>query len=593
MCRIAGIYSNSYSDLYEKVNSMCDSMKNGGPDDFGLYEDDNIPLVLGHRRLSIIDLSNAGHQPMLSEDLNLVLTFNGEIYNYLELRVVLQGIGYMFKTNTDTEVIINSYLEWGYKSFQKLKGMYAFVIFDKKLNKLILVRDHSGIKPLYYYKFNDTFLFSSEIRGISSIQNEININTNEDWPILFLAFGSITEPFTTLENVYQLQKGIYLEFSLDSYTIVEKPIYITENQNQVIFDELVAKQNIKNSLLESMNSHLISDAPIGLFLSGGVDSSILTILASKLKPKSELKTLSIQFEEDEFSEKVYQDMVVQQTNVKHHIFTISESEFISELPNILTALDQPSIDAINSYFICKKAKEIGLKVVISGVGADEYFGGYQSFITYNKLKFYKILPSFFFSIFEFSPVNKFRRISYLYRNDLVGEFLFFRGIYSINEIARLTNKSRKHVKYTLEKIKISSKPKDNFESVQVIEADIYMQNQLLKDLDNMSMWHGIEARVPFLDYNVIEKIKGISSNLKLKHGINKYLLKETFKDILPKEIIYRKKMGFTFPFKILFKNINLKETDNQEILKLRVEFKKNKISWLKFWSNEVFINKYK
>jgi asparagine synthase (glutamine-hydrolysing) len=590
MCRIAGIISNRTDNLEEIVIKMCESMEHGGPDDFGIYKNLDKKIVIGHRRLSIIDLSNAGHQPMLSQDSNIVLSFNGEIFNYLELRDELIGIGYKFKTNTDTEVIIYSYMEWGVNSFYKLQGMYAFAIYDKITNKLFLVRDHAGIKPLYYSNFNDNFIFSSEVRGISSMKKDIK--TNEDWPIFFLAFGFIPEPFTTLENVYQLSKGSYLEYQIDT-----KTFFIKKNQTEKLFkkiikDESIAKQHIISNLKNSVKSHLISDAPIGLFLSGGIDSSILTILASQLKSQSLLKTLSIDFEEDTFSESVYQDMISEKTKIKHFRFTISKLDLTSNLQDIFRAMDQPSIDAINSYFICKKAKQIGLKVVISGVGADEFFGGYPSFKRIKKLLCLKFLPNFLFPLFEFSPKNNLKRISYLYRKDIIGEYLFLRGINSINEISKLTKKSRKEVKYILEKITIDSKPKDTFERVQIMEAEIYMQNQLLKDLDFMSMWHGVEARVPFLDQNLLESITSIDSKLKIKNGIYKYLLKESYKDILPGEIINRKKMGFTFPFILWFKGLILKFSQNQELLKNRQYFIKNKISWIKFWAGEIYINKY-
>ena len=590
MCRIAGVFSKTKINLSSTVTNMCTAMKNGGPDDFGIYVDENIPLALGHRRLSIIDLSNAGHQPMLSIDSSLVLTYNGEIYNYLEIRDDLEKIGYSFKTNTDTEVIINAYLEWGSNSFEKFRGMYAFVIFDKKTQKLILVRDHAGIKPLYFYKTEDAFIFSSEIRGIKTISKDLK--TNVDWPVLFLAFGFIPEPYTTLENVYQLPKGKFIEFDLQKHTLVEKSINKSTNYRKEIFDETIAKERIKNCLYESVECHLISDAPVGLFVCGGVDSSILTLIASNIKNQNIINTLSIQFDEEKYSEKKYQDIIVQQTNVNHKPFTISKEDLISSLPDIFEAMDQPSIDAINSYFICKKAKEIGLKVVISGVGADEYFGGYQSFLIYSKMRFYKFIPKIIFSIFELSPIKKFKRISYLYRKDLIGEYLFFRGIFSINEISKITNTRKKDVKEILEKIINLENPKDSFDRAQIIETELYMQNQLLRDLDCMSMWHGVEARVPFLDYNLIETIKKVDSKIKLKYSQKKYLLLETFKDILPIEIINRKKMGFTFPFEIWLKDLNKISTNNQEILKIREGFIKNKITWAKFWACEILQSKY-
>jgi asparagine synthase (glutamine-hydrolysing) len=586
MCRIAGAFIKDSKNLSDIVTNMCDAMKNGGPDDFGMYVDDEIPLALGHRRLSIIDLTNAGHQPMHSSDSRLILTFNGEIYNYLEIKEELKKIGYLFNTETDTEVILNSYLEWGIDSFEKFRGMYAIVIFDKESNKIILSRDHSGIKPLYYYMTDDSFIFSSEIRGIKTINSSFHVN--EDWQTLFLAFGYIPEPYTTLENVFHLPKGRVFEFDLQKLVLLEKSNKKNIDYRKEIFDENIAKNQIENLLFNSVESHLVSDAPLGVFLSGGFDSSVLAMLATKIENQKLINTISIDFDDVKFSEKLYQDLVVEKIGSSHHTFKVTKEHFTSCLPDILLAMDQPSIDAINSYFICKKANEIGLKVVMSGVGADEYFGGYRSFFQSKTVKLIRFIPKCVLLLFDFLPIRKYKRISYLHRKDLVGEYLFFRGIFSINEISRITKKSRKRVKNILKKITICKIPEDSFDRAQLIETDLYMQNQLLRDLDCMSMWHGLEARVPFLDSNLIKMATKIDSRIKIKNGQKKYLLKEIYKDLLPVDIITRPKMGFTFPFKDWLKNYNSSLIYNDiEMERIRKDFNAGKISWSKYWAIEI------
>jgi len=283
MCRIAGFYDIRISDRCkcEKViTKMTDSMHRGGPDDFGHFIDMNLNFAMGHRRLSIIDLSQLGHQPMANEDESVWISFNGEIYNFQELKNDLKKSDLFFKSNSDTEVILKAYEKLDIESFKMLSGMFAFSIYDRRKKKLYLVRDHAGIKPLYYFHDKDSFYYSSEIRSFNSFDNKFRIN--DEWKIYFYLFGYIPEPYSVLENVFMLPKGTYLEFDLSNNTF---HIYEYNPSNNESFKELGCKElkkQLKNRLSSSVKSHLISDAPIGVFLSGGIDSSLISISIQKL-----------------------------------------------------------------------------------------------------------------------------------------------------------------------------------------------------------------------------------------------------------------------------------------------------------------------
>ena len=311
MCRIAGIVNPTSNTLTEDILLMRDAMHRGGPDDAGVFVDEKIGLALGHRRLALLDLSSAGHQPMFSKCSKISIVFNGEIYNFIQIKEELEKEGFIFVTKTDTEVIINSYIHWGKKCFERFNGMFALAIWDSVENELILARDYAGIKPLYYHSTNTQFLFASEVRAFKALNP--NWKENSDWKIPFLAYGHLPEPFTTLQGVILLPKGCYAVVNLKDISIQITPFYLSKYTASVVTTDSAIKL-LRNKVEKSVERHLISDAPIGVFLSGGIDSSIITLLASKFAT-SKIKTLSIVFEEQNFSEEIYQKMVVEKTNV--------------------------------------------------------------------------------------------------------------------------------------------------------------------------------------------------------------------------------------------------------------------------------------
>ena len=587
MCRIAGIFNPSSTLLEEEILRMRDAMYRGGPDGKGIFIDQQIGLAFGHRRLALLDLTEAGHQPMYSTDKKVVLSFNGEIYNFQELRTQLEHVGYQFHTQTDTEVILSAYQYWGTDCFQYFNGMFAIALFDILKNEIILARDHAGIKPLYYAlsteknNHQSSLIFASEIRAFKALKPDWP--ENKDWKIPFLAYGHLPEPFTTLDGVEALPKGTFAKFNIADASFTIYTFYQYTYQ-KVVKDKKEAVLLIKDKVEKAVQRHLISDAPLGVFLSGGIDSSILAILAATFST-TKIKTLSIVFEEQNFSEEVYQKMVVEQTGVEHHSFVVTNKMLRDEFQDIMEAMDQPSIDGINTYFICKFAKAYGLTAVLSGLGADELLGGYDSSRRSELLKRLTILPAFILAMTNYAPNEKIKRIAYLKDTSLTNKYLFYRGIYNPQQIAKLLNIPIEKVCETLKIVRVVAADTQNeAQRAAHVEQHLYMQNQLLKDTDYMSMWHSVEVRVPFLDKEVINACNSILPSLKfdLKEK-PKILLIEAFKDVLPEAIWNRRKQGFTFPFTTWINHIipTKRDADFEERYD---KLNRGIIHWSKYWT---------
>lgn len=592
MCRIAGIIDSSRSvDLLQvDVKGMCAVMAHGGPDDEGFYTNASDGIVMGHRRLALIDLSPKGHQPMLYQNGKLVISFNGEIYNYLLLKKELQDLGFQFKTESDTEVILASYAAWGVESFDKFKGMFAFCLYDAGLRQSYLVRDRSGIKPLYFRAIEKHLVFSSEVKAFA--ETDYIYTEHPDWKILFLAFGHLPDPYSTFSEVMMLPKGHYLVWQHQSNTFEIKN-YIQHYSIKEITDYQEAKTAVEQSLYTSVKKHLLADAKIGVFLSGGIDSSILSLLADKILSEtttepSKLNTLSINFEETAFSEKAFQDVIVQQLHGNHSEYTITPTFFSEHFPAALKAMDQPTADGINSWFVNYFAKENGLKAVLSGIGADELFGGYPSFKRMGWIRHLKRLPRFMLSKSMHFKKASLKRSYYLSYQNTVGEYLFLRGIFTPDEIARLLSCTIAKVDQVLQNTSINPIPNhlSDGERASWLECNLYMQNQLLKDTDTMSMQHGVEVRVPFLDQDLLGTLGAMDAGIKFKGKYAKSLLIDAFTDILPRSIWDRKKMGFTFPFQDWLKNDehfihSIKTSENTFVSTMVDDFRQGNLHWSK------------
>lgn len=548
MCRIAGILSPviSIEENQQLVKQMCNSQRHGGPDDEGFYTDESNHLVLGHRRLSLIDLGQGGHQPMSYCDGRYWISYNGELYNFKEIKSELQAAGYTFQSSSDTEVILAAFAAWGTNAFKRFNGMFAFALWDSRDSAIYLVRDPNGIKPLYYSKTENGLCFASEMRAFQAIPwlQQENIN----WPVYLLAYGHLPEPVTTLRQVKPLPKGSFLRYraaagkwDIECFGI---PSYgeVTNNRDFAIGE-------VRERLSKAVERHLISDAPIGVFLSGGLDSSIIATLAAGYQ-RSGLKTLSIIFEEMKYSEKRYQDLVIEKLDCPNWQETLTEKIFLQNLPDIIKAMDMPGCDGINTWFISKFARESGLKAVLSGVGGDELFGGYPSFHRINKVKWIERLPASLLKAGRLSNKKMIRRLSYLSLDGAKGIYLFLRGQFVPATIASQLGATEKEVWQILEE-----QPRlDEVQSLSAgnqagwIESNLYMQNQLLRDADVMSMAHGVEIRVPFLDRDFSNMVHNIRSDIKYSGTYPKQLLIDSFKAELPMPVWKRPKMGFSFPF---------------------------------------------
>lgn len=580
MCRIAGIVDRGNNNIGNDIVAMRDSMAHGGPDSAGVYINEARAIALGHRRLSLIDLSDAGSQPMHSADGRLVIVFNGEIYNYLELKKELETLGQVFTTHTDTEVIIAAYRQWGIDSFKKLKGMFAFALYNTAKDELLLVRDQQGIKPLYYYIDNDKLYFASEIRAFKTLGRWPE---RSDWKIYFLTYGYLPEPVTTLQGVKPLPKGTCLVVNVQ--TLGAKPVVFDEtNYEAKITDLPTAIEAVRETLTLAVRRHMISDAPIGLFLSGGIDSSLLTLIAHQSGHK-DLHTLSIVFEEEDFSEAPYQNIIAKKTGAHHKPFTLTKEQFVAAMPDILKAMDQPTADGVNTYFICGYAKQYGLKAVLSGLGADELFGGYASFNREDMIASMQKIPAPVLKMASYLPQDKYRKVSFLSRKDAVGEYLFHRGFFHTGETARILNADMRQVSEALQEVHtpafVDALPYGN--KVSYLESNLYMQCQLLRDTDMMSMWHSIEVRVPYLDTDLVNLANSIAPSVKFNSKQIKHLLIESFADILPEEIWNRKKQGFVFPFQRWMEgneNKSFKKAD----ARISARYKSGKLNWSRYWA---------
>ena len=545
MCRIAGIVDKALpvADNQRRVIAMCKVLAHGGPDDEGINTEGHV--VFGHRRLAIIDLSNNGHQPMTDVAGKVWITFNGEIYNYLNLRQELVTAGAVFRSQTDTEVIIQAYLTWGTAAFTKLRGMFAFALHDLRDQRVYLVRDTMGIKPLYYHIKNGALSFASEVRAFKAA----DIETAEDelWKIRFLAFGHIPEPRTTLKNVLTLPKGNMLCWDIRSSTYsVTK--YAEPGNLPLITDVAAARAAVRESLTLAVKRQLIADAPIGVFLSGGIDSSLLTLMASAQKHQ-QLNTVSIFFNEQNYDEHAFQKIVSAEIEGEKHSHLVTQKQFNEGLTSFIAAMDMPTMDGINSYFISKYAHQDGLKAVLSGLGADELFGGYPSFNRIGYLqKLQKAPPALLKAIAPFFD-DRYKKLAYLSRPEQLALYLGMRALFAPPDIAALLNCSENEVYNAIFDNQTYHQCNNcsSFELASKLESDIYMQNQLLRDTDVMSMSHGLEVRVPFLDEDLHAVVQSIKPQLRFDRKQPKKLLIDSFNDILPKAVWSRPKMGFSFP----------------------------------------------
>lgn len=561
MCGINGIYSRIDVNKQIAIKIMNKSIAHRGPDNDGVYIDDHI--ALGHTRLSIIDLSSNGNQPMFCSQGRYVLVFNGELYNFKDLKLKLD---YNFRTDSDSEVVLASYIKWGKDCVEKFNGMFAFAVWDKFDKKLFIARDRLGIKPLYYY-FNDTTLiFSSEIRSILK-SNLVEKRLCEKGLNEYLKFQTVNYPNTIINDVKVLEPGSFVEFK--NYKLVCKhkywmPSYKKNNYlEDFTYDKV--KETVLNVLTKSVELRMFSDVDFGAFLSGGVDSSALVGLMSRLSNRK-IKTFNVTFDDSEFSESKYARLVSKKFDTDHTEINLKPEVFLDYIPNALDDMDHPSGDGPNSWVVSKFTKARGVKMVFSGLGGDELFAGYKSFVRLdrlNNLKFIQNSPFLFKSIlskgvsafgkglFEAKVQNLLSLDKYNFKDN----YLLTRQSLLNSQLEKIFN-SEVFDQNINDRININDYGYDNsnfLSKVSTAEFETYMNNVLLRDADQMSMAHALEVRVPFLDHNLVDLVLSINDKFKYPKTTKKLLI-DSLQGLLPKEVYDRPKMGFTFPWEVWLKN---------------------------------------
>lgn len=566
MCGITGIYSVLKEIDKELLVNLTDILKHRGPDDCGYFIDDNIGL--GHRRLSIIDLET-GHQPISNEDNSVVIVYNGEFYNFKEYIDFLKSKGHKFKTNTDTEVILHLYEEIGTQVLDKIRGMFTFAIWDKNKSTLFIARDRLGQKPLFYTFQNDKFYFSSELKSFFKI-NEIKKDIDRQAIDYYLTYQYIPAPLSVYKNIYKLMPAEYI--IVKNGKIIEKKNYwqlpAKTNYNISYAD---AKEQLRELLFESVKLRLVSDVPVGSFLSGGVDSSIITAIMAKTAGK-QIKTFSIGFDEGDYNELPYAKLVADKYNTEHKEFIV-KPDTINIINDLAYFYNEPYADssALPTYYLSKMTSKY-VKVALNGDAGDEMFCGYYR---YQAMRFYEIInniplgknickifsnliPSSGFNNRRIIQIRNFLNIISKQHIDVYKDLVSY--FYDDDKNNIYTDEFRNSVDTT----KCFSYITDifnNFNDVKGLTQKImftdqlsYLPNDLLVKVDIASMMNSIECRSPILDHKVVEFANSLPLEYKLRGFKKKHIFTDTFKDLIPSEIINRKKMGFGVPLFHWFRN---------------------------------------
>jgi asparagine synthase (glutamine-hydrolysing) len=564
MCGIFGIVTTKpRSELIEPVSLALNAMAHRGPDDRGVEfisdERDGITVAFAHHRLSVLDLSSAGHQPMRDEATGDWITYNGEVFNFRDVRQGLVARGLKFRSESDAEVLLKGFGERGLDAITDWRGMFAFGFWNARRRSLTLVRDRLGIKPLYYYHDGDTFIFASEVRAILATgltPRKISPSALNS----YLAWGAVEQPLTIIENIHAVLPGHVLEFK-DGRARAEAYWELRANRQSKVRDERKLIEELGALLADSVKSHLVSDVPVGVFLSGGIDSSSVMALASR-GVKSPIKSFSVCLNEQEFGETVYAEKIARAYNADHYSVLVTEDEILSSLPRALHAMDQPSIDGLNTFIVSQAAARAGMKVALSGLGGDEVFADPDFFRSVareeqmrNRLKsaaprLRKVAAS---AIGALSLSERARSLSALLRGDQLSEHSvkLRRHLFTAGQrlALMLANGGASPVVERWNERQMSNcAAADPINQASALELGGYLSNALLRDADSMSMAHGLELRVPLIDHKVVERMLAVPGKLKLRRNESKWMLVDAVGD-LPREVVDRPKRGFELPFK--------------------------------------------
>ncbi|TDO26920.1 asparagine synthase (glutamine-hydrolyzing) [Sediminibacterium goheungense] len=577
MCAIAGYVLET--NLKEN-QALIDILNHRGPDDNGVYIDKNVGFF--HNRLAIVDLSSNGHQPMLSNDGRYVLVFNGEIYNHLDVQKELIALGYTFKSQSDSETLLYGFIHWGKDVLNKLNGIFAFSIYDKETRKIFLARDQFGVKPLYYFINDDVFCFSSELKAFRTIDH---FKSTPDIHSFFYYLQALYAPgkLTPLHGVKKLLPGTFLEFSVNEFLLAEPETYY-----HLSFEPDITNQYTEEEWIDQLDEHLcnavkrqmMSDVPIGFFLSGGLDSSLIVAIARKLYPDTQFPCFTISTGEDMAAEgftddESYARKVAAYLNVPLHIVTAT-SEIEDVFDKVIWHLDEPQADpaCINVLKIAEEARKHGIKVLLGGTAGDDLFSGYRRHQAVLLEKYYDLIPRFLKSFIKrvilFFPSKKplLRRLKKLVTDLNVTKEERFAGFFmwiSDAEIKKLFTKKAN------DEIDFKNLPKQYWEKLLkglpintndlnkllFLEMKTFLPDHNLNYTDKMSMAVGVEARVPFLDLELVSFTQKMPVKYKMKGNVTKYLLRKVAERYLPYDVIYRPKTGFGAPLRSWISN-NLK-----------------------------------
>lgn len=549
MCGIAGIFTPNPPQAENAIRAMNNAQKHRGPDDEG-FQFFTLPrgtLALGHRRLSILDLSTAGHQPMQNPTTGDWIVFNGEIYNYLELRKEFEARGIHFRSHCDTEVILHAFAQWGTECFKRLYGMFAIAIYEHAKKRLILARDPLGIKPLYYAFGKNAFLFASELRTIT-VTNSVSQTLDRRALAGLLAYGAIPGPLTVYKEIQLLDPGTYAVLDLTLATNDQNSFQPIRYWNFPALQQSppsrkAAIEQIYTLLKSAVQSHLQSDVPVGLFLSGGLDSTAIVALCNEIAPAT-INTFTISLaDRPTCNEAIIAEQTARLFGAKHHILTLSDSEIRGQTQRWLEHLDQPSVDGLNTYIISQVVRKQGIKVALSGLGGDEIFGGYSSFRNVVRLARWlpKIqwLPSSLRAKLAILPfLNKSKAQRQKARElattspSLLHLYFRSRRLFSDLEIRQL-GFDLEALSLNEDYLPFETDPErgmfgdDLISAISILESRFYMGNMLLRDADVFSMAHGLEIRVPFLDQRLVDYVMSLPGNWRIgQNGHNKPLLVE-------------------------------------------------------------------
>ncbi len=600
MCGIAGVIVPENAQLGEMrgaLEKMRAAQHHRGPDDAGTRWSERVRVGLASCRLSIRDLSPAGHMPMCAEDEDVCITYNGEIYNADALRTELMQLGQRFSSGSDTEVILRGYRHWGGDVVGKLRGMFAFAILDEVSQTLLLARDPLGIKPLYYSR-TQPFSFASELRAFTAAAST-DLAIDDVALSAYLQLGSIPAPHTIYRDIAALPPGHVALVRLRGGGGIEVRRYWTLDQTTTS----ATVPDVKTALREAVVSHLVSDVPVGAFLSGGLDSSTVVALAAQAGAKP-LRTCSIAFESRAYDESGYARAVAQMLGTQHHERLITRADFLGSIHGFIGAMDQPSIDGFNTYFVARTAHEIGLKVALSGLGGDELFGGYPSFhgvprllralTTTRAIAGGGAAPA----IRLVARSDRWKKVAEATtrRASPASAFLVYRGLFTELEATRMLGGAGEFD--TVSYVNQSAGPvgKSMPEWVARAELSTYTASQLLRDSDAMSMAHSLELRVPLLDTRLVERVNALPSTQRFGGAGNKPLLRQLMKDALPPIVLERReRQGFTFPLQDWLRAGDAKALwhwdapimerfDKRELDDLQKRFHAGQTHWSRVWA---------